>query len=166
MTLLPNSTLKFNISYSSLTHLSLTSNSMESRVINLLAFKSHAGERNIARVWVGYRKTEYIQHQNAFKIKYLKHCRSVPQFAILVWNLSSVSLLTLSSLLASFCHWHSQILLVFLPELLGQHDCHVSSTAWVLIQQNYSPDLGACLPGFDFHLYQSSVIQCDLGQVT
>lgn len=128
MTLLPNSTLKFNISYSSLTHLSLTSNSMESRVINLLAFKSQAGERNIARVWVGYRKTEYIQHQNAFKIKFVNHCRSVPQLAILVWSLSSVSLLTLSSLLPSFCHWQSQTLLVFLPELLGQHDCRVSST--------------------------------------
>lgn len=98
--------LKLDISAASLTHSFIPNiRFYRTGLVNVLASKSQAGERNTGRVWEWQQgNIWYILHQNACKAQSVKHhrpdCEIDVSFTILVWSLSPLySSSTVSSVL-------------------------------------------------------------------
>lgn len=154
--------LKLDISDASLTHSFIPNIKFYATgIINVLASKSQAGERNTGRVWVWlWENRECILRQNAFKAQHVNHrsqtARSMPWFTILYGaSLLCISLSTPSPL-PSLCHWPSETLVVSYlsywdsvtavcpPHYCLGHQSHITT----LLSTLESSDLGAGLPWF------------------
>lgn len=109
--------VKLDISDASLAHSSIPNiRFYGTGLVNALASKSQAGERNIGRVWEWQQGNRwYILHQNAFKAQAVKHHRPDREIDVGLQSLYEASLLCILlplSPLPSLCHWSNETLVV------------------------------------------------------